>query len=86
MRAKVLFQPTDDLTNSRRHVAALIILQSIECVYYSLLMTAGIVWTTRVARGATDGIRVYANPEWYLSLPTDGQRAFFWPMKSSTFL
>lgn len=77
MRAKVLFQPTHDLSNSRRHVAALIILQSIECVYYSIFMTAGIIWTTRVARGATDGIRIYANPDWYLSLPTDGQRAFF---------
>lgn len=76
MRAKLLFQPTDDLTNSRRHVAALIILQSLEAVYYSLLMTAGIVWTTGVARGATDGVRVYINPVWYLALPTDGQRAF----------
>ena len=37
MRAKKLFAPTADLTNSRRYIAALISLQTKAPVHYSVL-------------------------------------------------
>jgi predicted metal-dependent peptidase len=76
MRAIKLFDATADLTNSRRYIAALIILQSKAPVHYSLLMATDVVWTDGLPTAGTDGVYVYVNPEFFRGLKSDSQRAF----------
>ena len=76
MRAKELFAATDDLTNTRCFVAALIILQSKVPVHYTTLLATKVIWTTAIPTMATCGIYVYCNPFFFRALATDGQRAF----------
>ena len=76
MRAKKLFAPTADLTNSRRYIAALISLQTKAPVHYSVLLATEVIWTDAVGTAATDGIYVYISPEFFRGLASDSQRAF----------
>jgi len=76
MRAKKLFAPTADLTNSRRYIAALISLQSKAPVHYSVLLATEVIWTDAVGTAATDGVYVYISPEFFRGLASDSQRAF----------
>ena len=76
MRAKKLYAATDDLTNSRKHVAAMIILNAKAPVHYTTLVATEIIWTSAIPTAATDGVWVYVNPDFYRGLATDGQRAF----------
>ncbi len=76
MRAKKLFDPTDDLTNSRRLIAALIILSSKAPVHYSVLLATEVIWTDKIPTAATDGVYVYINPAFFRGLASDSQRAF----------
>ena len=65
MRAVKLFEATDDLTNSRRYVAALIILQAKAPVHYSVLIATEVIWTSKIPTAGTDGIFVYINPDFF---------------------
>lgn len=65
MRAKKLFTPTADLTNSRRYIAALISLQTKAPVHYSVLLATEVIWTDAVGTAATDGIYVYISPDFF---------------------
>ena len=76
MRAKKLFTPTADLTNSRRYIAALISLQAKAPVHYSVLLATEVIWTDAVGTAATDGVYVYISPEFFRGLASDSQRAF----------
>lgn len=76
MKAKKLYAATDDLTNSRKHVAAMIILNAKAPVHYTTLVATEIIWTSAIPTAATDGVWVYVNPEFYRGLATDAQRAF----------
>ena len=76
MRAKKLFAPTADLTNSRRYIAALISLQTKAPVHYSVLLATEVIWTDKVGTAATDGVYVYISPEFFRGLASDSQRAF----------
>ena len=76
MRAKKLFSPTADLTNSRRYIAALISLQAKAPVHYSVLCATEVIWTEAISTAATDGVYVYISPEFFRGLESDSQRAF----------
>lgn len=76
MRAKKLFAPTADLTNSRRYIAALISLQAKAPVHYSVLLATEVIWSDAVGTAATDGVYVYVSPEFFRGLESDSQRAF----------
>ena len=76
MKAKKLFQPTTDMSRSERYMAALIIMQSKCWAYYSVLVNTEVIWTDRIQTAGCDGIYVYVNPDFFRSLPSDGQRAF----------
>jgi len=76
MRAKELFTATDDLTTSRRFIAALIILQAQAPVHYSVLLATKVIWTHAIPTAATDGVYVYINPDFFRGLASDSQRAF----------
>lgn len=80
MKAKVLFKDAypgslpADLEDA--YMAALIIVQTKAWSYYSILLDLQIIWTRGVRTAGTDGVYVYINPEFFLRLPTHGQRAF----------
>ena len=76
MRAIKLFESTADLTNSRKHIGGLLILQKLAPVHHTTLAATDTVWTDKIPTAATDGVYVYINPEYYRALPTDEQRAF----------
>jgi predicted metal-dependent peptidase len=76
MRAVKLLEATDDLTNSRRYVAALIILQAKAPVHYSVLIATEVIWTSKIPTAGTDGIYVYINPDFFRGVASDSQRAF----------
>ena len=76
MRAKKLFAATDDLTNSRRYIAALIILQAKAPVHYSVLLATEVIWSDAIGTAATDGVFVYISPDFFRGLESDSQRAF----------
>jgi len=76
MRAKKLFAATDDLTSSRRYIAALIILQTKAPVHYSVLLATEVIFTDAVGTAATDGVYVYISPKFFRGLESDSQRAF----------
>lgn len=76
MRARKLFESTDDLSRTRAFVAAMIILQTKGAIHHSTLLGTEIIWTHAIPTAATDGVYVYINPDFWRSLPTDGQRAF----------
>ena len=76
MRAKKLFAPTADLTNSRRYIAALISLQSKAPVHYTVLCATDVIWTDAIPTAATDGVYVYISPDFFRELESDSQRAF----------
>ena len=48
MRAKKLYAATDDLTNSRKHVAAMIILNAKAPVHYTTLVATEIIWSSAI--------------------------------------
>jgi predicted metal-dependent peptidase len=80
MKAKQLF--TDCFSNQLpteiedAYTAGLIIVQAKAWAYYSLLLDLNVIWTRQCRTAGTDGCHVYINPDFFLGLPTHGQRAF----------
>ena len=62
--------------NSKPYVKALIILQAKAQVYYSILANTKVIWTDAIPTGATDGVYVYINKDFFRGLASDSQRAF----------
>ena len=77
LKARQLF--TNDYpeqANSKPYIKALIILQAKAQVYYSLLQATKVIWTDGIPTGATDGVYIYLNKEFFRGLASDSQRAF----------
>ena len=77
LRARQLFtNDHPEQANSKPYVKALIILQAKAQVYYSILANTDVIWTNAIATGATDGVYVYLNKDFFRGLASDSQRAF----------
>jgi predicted metal-dependent peptidase len=77
LRARQLFtNDHPEQANSKPYVKALIILQAKAQVYYSMLANTDVIWTDAIATGATDGVYVYLNKDFFRGLASDSQRAF----------
>ena len=77
LRARQLFtNDHPEQANSKPYVKALIILQAKAQVYYSILANTDVIWTDAIATGATDGVYVYLNKDFFRGLASDSQRAF----------
>ena len=77
LKARQLF--TNDYpeqAKSKPYIKALIILQAKAQVYYSLLQATKVIWTDGIPTGATDGVYIYLNKEFFRGLASDSQRAF----------
>jgi len=77
LKAKQLFHNDHpEQANSKPYVKALIILQAKAQVYYSILANTKVIWTNAIPTGATDGVYVYLNKDFFRGLASDSQRAF----------
>ena len=79
MHAKRLFEndPAADLSNSKKYVESLIVLQSRALGYYFVLIGTDVIWTRQIDSAATDGVYIYINPDCFLKeCATPSQRAF----------
>ena len=78
MKAKQLFandaMPSED--DLERYYAAGIILQKKALAYACMAHQLEIIWTRKVPTAGTDSVHIYINPDFFLSLPNDEQRAF----------
>jgi len=52
------------------------ILATLAGALHTIAVGRGIIWTSKVTTGATDGIYIYINHAWFQALGSDSQRAF----------
>ena len=72
LKAKQLFHNDHpEQANSKPYVKALIILQAKAQVYYSILANTKVIWTDAIPTGATDGVYVYLNKDFFRGLASD---------------
>ena len=77
MRAIPIYKnERDDLWKYKKFVAAVTILAAKAPDYHMVFTNADVFWTSQVPTAATDGVYIYINPDFFLGLPTDAQRAF----------
>ena len=76
MKAIPLYTSETDLSQHRCYVAAMTILATLAGALHTIAVGRGIIWTSKVTTGATDGCYIYVNPAWFQALGSDSQRAF----------
>jgi predicted metal-dependent peptidase len=64
-----------EIEQSDDFVAAMLILKALSPFYWRYVVKHLIIWTYKIPTAATDGIYLYMNPNFFLSLPNDNQRA-----------
>lgn len=76
MKAIPLYSSETDLSQHRCYVAAMTILATLAGALHTIAVGRGIIWTSKVTTGATDGCYIYINPTWFQALGSDSQRSF----------
>ena len=76
MKAIPLYTSETDLSKHKCFVAAMTILATLAGALHTIAVGRGIIWTSKVTTGATDGCYIYINPTWFQGLGSDSQRAF----------
>ena len=76
MKAIPLYTSETDLSQHRCYVAAMTILATLAGALHTIAVGRGIIWTSKVTTGATDGCYIYINPTWFQALGSDSQRSF----------
>jgi len=76
MKAIPLYSSETDLSQHKCYVAAMTILATLAGALHTIAVGRGIIWTSKVSTGATDGCYIYINPAWFQALGSDSQRAF----------
>lgn len=76
MKAIPLYSSETDLSQHKCYVAAMTILATLAGALHTIAVGRGIIWTSKVSTGATDGVYIYINPAWFQALGSDSQRAF----------
>ena len=76
MQAVPHYQSETDLSRHKCYVAAMTILSAVAGALHTIAVGRGIIWTSKVSTGATDGVYIYINPAYFQALKNDLQRAF----------
>ena len=76
MQAIPLYSSETDLSQHKCFVAAMTILATLAGALHTIAVGRGIIWTSKVSTGATDGVYIYINPAFFQSLGSDCQRGF----------
>ncbi len=65
-----------EMSGTDEHAAANLTLRAKARMLWRYMCKHQIIWTNGMPTAATDGIYVYNNPDFYMSLPNHSQRAF----------
>lgn len=76
MQAIPLYSSETDLSQHKCYVAAMTILATLAGALHTIAVGRGIIWTSKVSTGATDGCYIYISPAYFQGLGSDSQRAF----------
>ena len=76
MQAIPLYSSETDLSQHKCFVAAMTILATLAGALHTIAVGRGIIWTSKVSTGATDGVYIYINHAYFQALGSDCQRAF----------
>jgi predicted metal-dependent peptidase len=76
MKAIPLYSNETDLSKHKCYVAAMTILATLAGALHTIAVGRGIIWTSKVTTGATDGCYIYINPAYFQGLGSDSQRSF----------
>ena len=76
MQAIPLYSSETDLSQHKCYVAAMTILATLAGALHTIAVGRGIIWTSKVSTGATDGCYIYINDAYFQALGSDSQRAF----------
>ena len=76
MQAIPLYSSETDLSKHKCYVAAMTILATLAGALHTIAVGRGIIWTSKVNTGATDGCYIYINHAYFQALGSDSQRAF----------
>ena len=76
MQAIPLYSSETDLSKHKCFVAAMTILATLAGALHTIAVGRGIIWTSKVSTGATDGVYIYINAAYFQALGSDCQRAF----------
>ena len=76
MQAIPLYSSETDLSQHKCYVAAMTILATLAGALHTIAVGRGIIWTSKVSTGATDGVYIYINHAYFQALGSDCQRAF----------
>ena len=76
MQAIPLYSNETDLSKHKCYVAAMTILATLAGALHTIAVGRGIIWTSKVSTGATDGVYIYINPAYFQGLGSDSQRSF----------
>ena len=77
MQARPIFLNENDEMHSRDEwIGALTLLSARLPAYHAMAVGRQTIWTYKIDTAGTDGVYIYINPDFFLSLPTASQRAF----------
>ena len=65
-----------EMADSETFAAAMLTLRGLARMIWSYMLKHTLIWTYQIPTGATDGVYIYINPNFFNSLPNDSQRAF----------
>lgn len=65
-----------EMADSETFAAAMLTLRGLARMIWSYMLKHKLIWTYQIPTGATDGVYIYINPNFFNSLPNDSQRAF----------
>ena len=65
-----------EMSDSMEFAAAMLTLRAKARAYWHFAVKHKLIWTYAIPTGATDGVYIYINPDFFFGLPSDGQRAF----------
>tara|TARA_R110000765_G_scaffold207573_1_gene312650 strand:+ start:570 stop:2093 length:1524 start_codon:yes stop_codon:yes gene_type:complete len=65
-----------EMSDSMEFAAAMLTLRAKARAYWHFAVKHKLIWTYAIPTGATDGVYIYVNPDFFFGLPSHGQRAF----------
>lgn len=65
-----------EMSDSQPFAAAMLTLRGCARMIWRYMLKHKLIWTYQIPTGATDGVYIYINPNFFNGLPSDSQRAF----------
>ena len=77
MKAIKIFENTNpEMSDAKEFAASMLILSAKARIYWRFVVMTDVIWSYQIPTAATDGIYIYINPDFFVGLESDSQRAF----------